>query len=147
MIPFVLPMHAVESGAASTCERVLTPRAAAAGLLRCCRPLAALAPARRWALVQTRLSRFGHGDFNRRALRFPFLLRRHGSSRPSAENLAWSLGPHSTPRQIVWAWMRSPAHRATILGHWRDGAVATIADTPMPGLQTSGVTAVQHFGR
>ena len=44
-------------------------------------------------------------------------------------------------------WMRSPAHRATILGHWRYAAVATVADAPMPGRQTSGVTVVQHFGR
>ncbi len=102
--------------------------------------------ARRWALVQTRLSHFGHGDFDRRALRFPFLLRRPGM-RVLGENLAWGIGARSTPRQIVKAWMRSPAHRATILGNWRYGAVATIADTPMPGLQTSGVTVVQHFGR
>lgn len=103
--------------------------------------------ARRWALVETRLSRFGHGDFGRRARAFPFLLAGTRGRRALAENLAWGLGPQSTPRRIVQAWMRSPAHRATILGNWRYGAVATIADAPMPGLQTSGVTVVQHFGR
>ena len=103
--------------------------------------------ARRWALVETRLSHFGHGNFDRRPLRFGFLRAGTGGGRTLAENLAWGLGPQSTPRRIVQAWMRSPAHRATILGNWRYGAVATMADAPMPGLQTSGVTVVQHFGR
>jgi uncharacterized protein YkwD len=103
--------------------------------------------ARRWALVETRLSHFGHGNFGRRARQFGFLRANAHGARTLAENLAWGLGQHSTPRRIVQAWMRSPAHRATILGNWRYGVVASIADAPMPGLQTSGVTVVQHFGR
>ncbi len=103
--------------------------------------------ARRWALVQTRVSFFGHGDFARRSLGFPFIRGGRRGTRTVGENLAWGVGPTSTPRRIVRMWMRSPSHRATLLGHWRYGAVASIADAPMPGRQTSGVTVVQHFGR
>lgn len=103
--------------------------------------------ARRWALVQTRLSLFGHGNFARRSFGFPFVREARPGTRTVGENIAWGLGPQSTPRRIVQMWMRSPPHRANILGHWRYGGVATIADTPMPGRQTSGVTVVQQFGR
>lgn len=103
--------------------------------------------ARRWALVQTRLSRFGHGDFHRRAGVFPFVRRGARADWSVGENLAWGLSRYSTPRRIVRAWMRSPAHRAVLLGTWRYAAVISTRDAPMPGRQTSGVTVVQHFGR
>jgi uncharacterized protein YkwD len=103
--------------------------------------------ARRWALVQTRLSHFGHGDFGRRAFAFPFVLRGRPGTRSVGENLAWGVDRTSTPRRIVQAWMASPSHRATLLGNWRYTAVVSLADAPMPGLQTSGVMVVQHFGR
>lgn len=103
--------------------------------------------ARRWALVQSRVSFFGHGDFARRYSAFPFIRAGRRGRRAVAENIAWGLGITSTPRRIVRMWMSSAPHRATILGTWRYGAVATIADAPMPGRQTSGVTVVQHFGR
>ena len=86
-------------------------------------------------------------NFPRRSLGFPFIRSRGRHTRMVSENIAWGLGITSTPRRIVQMWMRSPPHRATILGHWRYGAVATVADAPMPGRQTSGVTVVQHFGR
>lgn len=103
--------------------------------------------ARRWALVQTRLSRFGHGRFDRRAGTFPFVLRGGRVRWSVGENLAWGLRRNSTPRRVVRAWMRSPTHRALLLGTWRYGAVISIPDAPLPGRQTSGVTVVQHFGR
>ena len=103
--------------------------------------------ARRWALVQTRLSRFGHGDFQHRAGAFPFVLRGGRVRWSVGENLAWGLRRNSTPRRIVRAWMRSPTHRAVLLGAWRYGAVISRPDAPMPGRQTAGVTVVQHFGR
>ena len=102
--------------------------------------------ARRWALMLTRLSRFEHGNLDRRARAFPFVLRRPGRW-SVGENLAWGLERGSTPRRIVQAWMRSPSHRATLLGAWRYTAVTSMRDAPMPGRQTSGVTVVQHFGR
>ena len=103
--------------------------------------------ARHWALIETRMSFFGHGNFPRRSRGFPFIRGRGRHTRVVSENIAWGLGRTSTPRRIVQMWMRSAPHRATILGHWRYSAVATVADAPMPGLQTSGVTVVQHFGR
>ena len=103
--------------------------------------------ARRWALMQTRLSRFGHGNLDRRARGFPFVLRGGRVRWSVGENLAWGLRRDSTPRRIVRAWMGSPKHRAVLLGAWRYGAVISIPDAPMPGRQTSGVTVVQHFGR
>ena len=103
--------------------------------------------ARRWALSRPEPSFFGHGDFARRSFGVPFIRSGRRGARTVAENLAWGVGPTSTPRRIVQMWMSSPPHRATLLGHWRYGAVASIADAPMPGRQTSGVTVVQHFGR
>ena len=103
--------------------------------------------ARRWALVQIRISHFGHGNFGHRAFAFPFILRGGQGSRTVGENLAWGIDATSTPRGIVQAWMASPSHRRTLLGNWRHTAVWSMADAPMPGLQTSGVTVVQHFGR
>ena len=103
--------------------------------------------ARKWALVQTQLSRFGHGNLNDRVDTFPFVLRGGRVRRTIGENLAWGLHRRSTPRRIVQAWLRSPQHRAVLLGAWRYGAVVSERDAPMPGHQTAGVTVVQHFGR
>ncbi len=103
--------------------------------------------ARRWALVQTRMSFFGHGDFGRRSFGFPFIRGGARGTRTVAENIAWGMGAQTTPRRIVQMWAGSAQHRATLLGAWRYTAVATIADAPLPGRQTSGVTVVQHFGR
>ena len=103
--------------------------------------------ARRWALVQTRGSHFGHGNFGQRLFAFPFVLRTVRGWRTVGENLARGIAARSTPRSIVQAWMASPPHRATLVGTWRHAAVWSTADAPMPGLQTSGVTVVQHFGR
>lgn len=103
--------------------------------------------ARRWALVLTRTSFVGHGNFARRAQALPFVVRRRPGDWSIGENLAWGLHRYSTPRRIVQAWMQSSPHRATLLGTWRYGSVVSKRDAPMPGRQTSGVTVVQHFGR
>jgi uncharacterized protein YkwD len=100
-----------------------------------------------WALAIVRSSRFTHGAFAKRVLRFPFVLRSRGRRWKVAENLAWGIGESSTPRSIVAGWMASAEHRNNILGAWTYGAVWTQGDAPRPGLQRNGVTVVQHFGR
>ncbi|MEA2179945.1 MAG: hypothetical protein QOG77_3242 [Solirubrobacteraceae bacterium] len=102
--------------------------------------------ARSWARALSSDSRFTHGDFARRVLRFPFVLRSAGRWKV-AENLGWGTGSESTPRSIVSRWMASPEHRANILGTWRYSAVWTQRDAPSPGLQPNSVIVVQHFGR
>jgi uncharacterized protein YkwD len=103
--------------------------------------------ARAWARALSRDSRFTHGDFGRRVLRFPFVLASRGRPVHVAENLATATGPDSTPRRIVADWMASPEHRAKILGPWQYGAVWTQQDAPRPGHQPNSVIVVQHFGR
>ena len=102
--------------------------------------------ARAWARALTARSRFTHGNFARRALRFPFVLASRGKRWRVAENLAWGSGQESTPQRIVANWMASPEHRRNILGSWQYGAVWTQRDAPKPGLQRDSVTVVQHFG-
>jgi Cysteine-rich secretory protein family len=72
-----------------------------------------------WALAITRSSRFTHGAFAKRALRFPFVLRSRGRRWKVGENLAWGIGESSTPRSIVAAWMASAEHRRNISGSCR----------------------------
>lgn len=103
--------------------------------------------ARAWARALSSESKFTHGDFARRVLRFPFVLRSAGRRWKVAENLAWGTGPASTPRSIVATWMASPEHRANILGSWRHTAIWTQRDAPAPGQQPNSVIVVQHFGR
>jgi uncharacterized protein YkwD len=103
--------------------------------------------ARAWARALTRGSRFTHGNFARRVLRFPFVLASRGKRWRVAENLAWGTGAESTPRRIVAGWMASPQHRENILGRWQYGAVWSQQDAPRRGRQRDGVKVVQHFGR
>lgn len=148
MIAFDQPINVQNPVRHQHAVTVLVNRERAKHGLRPLLPLRSLRrSARRWALIQTHMSFFGHGNFPHRSLGFPFMLARGRATRTVSENIAWGLGLSSTPRRIVQMWMRSPPHRAAILGPWRYGAVASVADAPMPGLQTSGVTVVQHFGR
>lgn len=73
--------------------------------------------ARVWAFVQKRNDgTLSHGNFRRRALRFPFVINGKPKRRRTVgENLAFGTGPYSTPRAIVKTWMNSPGHRANIL--------------------------------
>ena len=103
--------------------------------------------ARAWARALSSGSKFTHGDFAKRVLRFPFVLRSAGRRWNVAENLAWGAGAESTPRRIVERWMASPAHRVNILGDWKHGAVWSQRDAPKPGQQPDSAIVVQHFGR
>lgn len=99
--------------------------------------------ARSWAIVQARADgTLSHGNFVRRALRFPFVVAGKPKHRRAVgENLAFGTGPFSTPRDIVQSWMNSPGHRANILRNWSFGAVWSSPD------RNDGVTVVHHFGR
>jgi uncharacterized protein YkwD len=103
--------------------------------------------AQAWARAMVRNSRFGHGNFAKRILRFPFVLARRGQRWRVGENLATAKGTSTTPRTIVALWMSSADHRSNILGDYQYGAVWSSRDTPTPGAQKDGVTVVQHFGR
>ena len=103
--------------------------------------------ARAWARALSSGSKFTHGDFAKRVLRWPFVLRSRAGRWTVAENLAWGTGAESTPRAIVESWMASPEHRANILGTWDYGAVWTQRDSPKPGMQPNSAIVVQHFGR
>jgi uncharacterized protein YkwD len=103
--------------------------------------------ARAWARALSNGSKFTHGDFAKRVLRWPYVLRSKTGRWKVAENLAWGTGPQSTPRAIVEGWMASPEHRANILGNWTSSAVWTQRDSPRPGMQPNSVIVVQHFGR
>lgn len=98
-------------------------------------------------MASVRNSRFGHGDFARRALRFPFVLAGRRRSRAVGENIATATGDLTSPRAIVELWMDAPGHRANILRNWEYGAVWSSPDSTDPGLQQDGVTVVHHFGR
>ena len=103
--------------------------------------------AQAWALVSTRSSRFDHGNFARRALRFPFIVNGAPRSRRVGENLGMGTGGFSTPRSIVNDWMNSPGHRANLLRkEFTYGAVWSSPDSPEPGKQRGGVMVVHHFG-
>ena len=99
--------------------------------------------ARTWAFVQRRNDgALSHGNFARRALRFPFVVAGKPQNRRAVgENLGFGTGPFSTPREIVKDWMHSPGHRANILRPWQFGAVWSSRTGG------EGVTVVHHFGR
>ena len=99
--------------------------------------------ARVWSIVQKgNGGTLSHGNFRRRALRFPFVVAGKPKRRRTVgENLAFGTGPYSTPRAIVRDWMNSPGHRTNILKPWQFGAVWSSRTGG------DGVTVVQHFGR
>ena len=51
---------------------------------------------------------------------FTYWTERLASCRGVAENIAWGTGPLGSPRAIFRSWMRSPGHRANILGSYRE---------------------------
>jgi uncharacterized protein YkwD len=42
------------------------------------------------------------------------------------ENLYWGTGGAGSPSNAVGAWLRSPPHRANLLGRWRDAGVGIV---------------------
>ncbi|HWT26237.1 MAG TPA: CAP domain-containing protein [Solirubrobacteraceae bacterium] len=102
--------------------------------------------ARAWARALARRSRFTHGNFARRVLRFPFVLAARGRGWRVAENLATANGPESAPRRIVANWMDSGRHRENLLGSWQYMAVWSVRDGPEPGRQRDSVIVVLHLG-
>jgi uncharacterized protein YkwD len=62
----------------------------------------------------------------------------------AGENLGLAHGP-ATPRQLLTAWMRSPAHRPNILRRrWHDFGLAMVRSSPLG--ERTGLTVVALFG-
>jgi uncharacterized protein YkwD len=63
------------------------------------------------------------------------------------ENLHWTTVEHSTPGEVVQAWMNSPKHRKYLLnGKFRDLGVATIRGIPYDPTLTDGITVASEYG-
>jgi uncharacterized protein YkwD len=60
------------------------------------------------------------------------------------ENLAWGAGPFGTTESIFRAWLRSPTHRANILGDYTQVGIST-AVGPLEGEKSARVWTA-HFG-
>ena len=70
-----------------------------------------------------------------------------GRWRLMGENLGWGDYSSATPRSMVSAWMRSPAHRANILDRRYDEiGVGITRGAPMPGARDA-LTYATVFGR
>jgi uncharacterized protein YkwD len=68
-----------------------------------------------------------------------------GFSASAGENLAFGVGPKSTPASIVRAWMNSPPHRADILrGAFTEIGIGIVLG--VPGGKTDGATYTTDFG-
>jgi uncharacterized protein YkwD len=63
----------------------------------------------------------------------------------AGENLAWGTGSYATPRAIFAAWMRSPDHRANILGSQYSQIGVSLRVGSLDGSPNAHVW-VQHFG-
>lgn len=62
------------------------------------------------------------------------------------ETLGWGEPSMASPRQIVDAWLASPAHRAVVLNpDFRDVGIMILGDAPVPDV-AAGVTYVANFG-
>jgi uncharacterized protein YkwD len=79
-------------------------------------------------------------------------LRQVGYIRPHhvwivGENLHWTTGDHSTPSEVVSAWMASPIHRMYLLKRkFEELGVAAIRGIPYDPTQTDGITVASEFG-
>jgi uncharacterized protein YkwD len=60
------------------------------------------------------------------------------------ENLAWGTGEYGSVRSIFVAWMRSPTHRANVLGEFEESGLSLEVGT-LEGLAGTRVWA-EHFG-
>jgi len=79
-------------------------------------------------------------------------LRQIGYIRPHnvwviGENLHWTTVEHSTPAQVVQAWMNSPEHRKYLLKRrFRDLGVAAVRGIPYDPTQTDAITVASEYG-
>jgi uncharacterized protein YkwD len=66
----------------------------------------------------------------------------HGFQRWTiGETIAWGTGGFASPAQIVRDWMKSPPHRAILLGHFRDAGIGVAVGTfESSGMRLDGVT-------
>ena len=63
----------------------------------------------------------------------------------AGENLAWSVGPRSSPASVVRAWMNSPPHRRNILTRgYRDIGIGVVPGSPRR--KARGTTYTTDFG-
>jgi uncharacterized protein YkwD len=57
------------------------------------------------------------------------------------EAIAWGSGLYASPAQIVRDWMKSPPHRAILLGHFRDAGIGVaVGAYERGGTRLDGVT-------
>ena len=57
------------------------------------------------------------------------------------EAIAWGSGGYASPAQIVRDWMKSPPHRAILLGHFRDAGIGiAVGAYESAGVRLNGVT-------
>jgi uncharacterized protein YkwD len=104
--------------------------------------------ATRHSLDMVEQSYFAHdsldgSDFVDRIIKARYVARRDDYS--LAENLAWGTGELSTPRSVVEAWMRSPAHRGNLLRRaYRDVGVGIALGVPKDA--GVGATYTVDFG-
>jgi uncharacterized protein YkwD len=79
-------------------------------------------------------------------------LRQVGYIRPQyvwivGENLHWTTADHSTPADVVAAWMASPIHRMYLLKpRFEELGVAAIRGIPYDPAQTDGITVASEYG-
>jgi uncharacterized protein YkwD len=63
------------------------------------------------------------------------------------ENLHGTTVEHSTPAEVVQAWMNNPEHRKYLLkGRFRDLGVAAVRGIPYEPTQTDGITVASENG-
>jgi uncharacterized protein YkwD len=93
------------------------------------------------AAGMVRTSVFSHGDS------MIGRVRAAGFAGPSAaEAIAWGCAAGAAPTAVLGSWLRSPAHRAVVLGRrWRLAGIGVAAGTP--GGVCAGGTWVLDVGR
>jgi uncharacterized protein YkwD len=62
-----------------------------------------------------------------------------------SENLAWVSGESANPKRVMRAWLKSPIHRANILGRWKEQGISMKRGTFLK--QDNATVWTNHFGR
>jgi uncharacterized protein YkwD len=63
------------------------------------------------------------------------------------ENLYWGTGSLGTAGTAVAAWLRSPPHRANLLGRWRDAGVGVVHASSLFGCNDVWLFVLQFGSR